>query len=58
MTPMEIYCEIFARVFFWTVLSAALYGCWWDEMDKKQGRAIDAYLNGRQTVIHLPPVLN
>ncbi len=56
MTQMEYWCEIFSRVFFWIVLSAALYGCWWDETEKRQGRAIDAYLNGRAAVIHLPPM--
>ena len=53
MTPIELWCELFARVLFWTVLACALYGYWLNEMEKSQGRAVDAYLNGRQGVIYL-----
>lgn len=53
MSPIEIACELFARVFFWTVLTCALYGCLLDEIEKRQGRAVEAYLNGRSGVIYL-----
>ena len=53
MTPIELWCELFARVLFWVVLSCALYGCWLSEAEDRQGRAVDAYLNGRQGVIYL-----
>ena len=53
MTTMEIACEIFARLFFWTILTCALYGCWLDEIEDRQGRAVDAYLNGTHTRMYL-----
>ena len=53
MTPIEIWCELFARVLFWAVLACALYGCWLSEAEDRQGRAVDAYLNGRRGVIYL-----
>lgn len=58
MTPFEVFCGNLAQAFFWTVLSMALYGNWECYTWERQGRAIDAYLNGRRSVIYLPPVLN
>ena len=53
MTPIELWCELFARVLFWIVLACALYGCWLSETENRQGRAVDAYLNGHGSVIYL-----
>ena len=53
MTPIEIVFELLARFLFWLVLACALYGCWLDEIEKRQGRAIDYYLNGVQTRMYL-----
>ena len=53
MTPIELWCELFACVLFWIVLACALYGCWLDDVEKRQGRAIDYYLNGVQTRMYL-----
>jgi len=58
MTPFEIFCGQLAQVFFWVVLAMALYGCWESDTRERQGRAIDMYLNGRRSVIYLPPTLN
>ena len=49
MTPIEFWCEAFARLLFWAGLACALYGCW----VRRQGRAIDAYLGGVQKTIYL-----
>ena len=53
MTPIEIVFELLARLLFWTILACALYGCWLSEAEDRQGRAVDAYLNGRRGVIYL-----
>ena len=56
---MEIACDFVCRwLAYVTIFIVVPYGCWWDEMEKRQGRAIDAYLNGRAAVIHLPPMQN
>ena len=53
MTPIEIVFELLARLLFWTILACTLYGCWLDEIEKRQGRAIDYYLYGQQGTIYL-----
>lgn len=56
MTPFEILCGEICRWLAYAIILSLPYGYWWDEMEKRQGRAIDAYLNGRAAVIHLPPM--
>ena len=45
--------ELFARVLFYTVGAIVLVGAWDCITSDAQGRAVEAYLNGVESVIYL-----